>query len=181
MTVVVRAVPAALLAALVLAGPLSAQESKSAALARQLASALEGAKLTSVAARDPATEDVFIGALYLPGLQLIAISARYAAPALLAPRLVKREYRDIYIELNSATERGSRVVVSDLGLNGLVARPEGDEPADSYDAAGRSIRFNRDWRGQGLSEEEYLKAFAEADERYARMLSALLAELKGAS
>jgi hypothetical protein len=181
MTVVVRAVPAALLAVLVLAGPLSAQESKSTALARQLASALEGNKLTSVAARDPASEDVFIGALYLPGLQLLAISARYAAPALLEPRLLKKEYRDIYVELNSASDRASRVVVTDLGLDGLVARPEGDDPPDSYDTAGRSVRFNSDWRGQGLSEEEYLKAFAEADERYSRMLSALLSEIKGAS
>jgi hypothetical protein len=181
MTAVIRAVAAALLAVLVLAGPLAAQESRSAALARQLASALDEAKLTSVAARDPAAQDVFFGALYLKGLQVIAISARYAAPTLLEPRLLKREYREVYVELNAASDRNSRVVVTDIGMDGLVARPEGDQAPDSYDLPGRSVRFNRDWRGQGLSEEEYMKAFAEADERYSRMLSALVAEVKGAS
>ena len=181
MAVVVRAVSAALLAVLVFAASVSGQESRSAALAKQLAAALAGAKLTAVATRDPATKDVFSAALFLPGLQFIAISARYAAPVLLEPRIVKREYREIYVELNSASERSSRVVVTDLGLDGLVAMPQGDQPPDSYDTAARSIRFNRDWRGQGLSEEEYLKAFAEADDRYARMLTALLAEIKGAS
>jgi hypothetical protein len=180
MGAVVRAVPAGLLAVLVLAGPLPAQESKSASLARELAAALDAAKLTSVAARDPASEDVFVGALYFPGMQLLTISARYAAPALLEPRLVSREYREIYVDLNSASDRASRVVVADLGINGLVARPDGDAPPDSYDTAGRSVRVNRDWRGQGLSEDDYLKAFAEAEARYSQMLAALLAQLKGA-
>ena len=179
MTAVVRAVPAGLLAVLVFAGPLVAQEPKSAALARELATALDAAKLTSVAARDPATKDVFIGALYFPGLQLLAISARYSAPALLEPRLIKREYREVYVDLNSASDRNSRVLVTDLGVNGLVARPGDNQPSDAYDVANRSVRFNSDWRSQKLSEDEYLKMYGAAEERYLQMLAALLAQLKG--
>ena len=57
-----------------------AQDGKSVALAKQLATALSAAKLDSIAARDPAAPDVFISALYFPG-QLLVISAKYAIPA----------------------------------------------------------------------------------------------------
>jgi hypothetical protein len=170
--------PAGLLVVLIWAGPAYAQDSKSAPLAAELVSAMGAAKLGSIAAKDPATPDVFIGALHLPGLQLLAISGKYQAPALLDERLAKREYREIYIELNSASDPASRVLVTDLGVNGLVARPEGDAPADTYEAARKATVFNRDWRKQQISEEEYLKVYSEADARYAQMLSALLAQLK---
>ena len=170
--------PAGLLVALMCAAPASAQDSKSAPLATELASALSAAKLVNIAAKDPSSPDVFIGALYLPGLQLLTISGRYQAPALLDTRLLKREYREVYIDLNGASDPASRILVMDLGSNGLAARPEGDQPPDTYDVAGKSTVFNRDWRKQQLSEEEYLAIFAKADERYAQMLSAPLAQLK---
>ena len=61
------------------------QESKSAPLAKQLAAALDAAKLDSVAARDPSREDTFFAALYYPGVQLLAVSAKYSAPAGFTP------------------------------------------------------------------------------------------------
>jgi hypothetical protein len=180
MTAVARGLPASLLVALVLAHPLHAQESKSAALAKELAAALDAAKLTSIAAKGASAEDVFVGALYFPGLQLLAISAKYTAPALLDQRLAARQYREIYVDLNSASDRSSRIIVTDLAVNGLVGDPS-NQPPDSYDAAGKSLIFNGEWRDQKLTEEAYFKAFADADEQYARMLSALLAQLKGSS
>lgn len=48
----------------------SAQESKSSSLAKQLAAALDAGKLDSIAAKDPASPDVFAAALYFPGMQL---------------------------------------------------------------------------------------------------------------
>src|SRR5262245_3100579 len=77
-----------------------AQDSKSAALAKQLATALDAAKLDSVAAKHPGKPDVFVGALYFPGFQLLTISATYSAPTLLDARLDKKEYREAYIDLN---------------------------------------------------------------------------------
>ena len=37
---------------------------------------------------------------------------------------------------------------------------------------------NGEWRDQELSEDEYMARFGEADDRYAAMLAALIAELK---
>ncbi len=38
--------------------------------------------------------------------------------------------------------------------------------------------FDGDWKAQKLSEQDYMKAFSAADERYAQILTALLAQLK---
>ena len=59
----VACVPLAAVVALSLSAPASAQESKSAPLAKQLAAALDAAKLDSIAAKDPEGTDVFSAAL----------------------------------------------------------------------------------------------------------------------
>ena len=160
---------------------LAQQEPKSAPLARQLASALAAAKLDSVAAKDPTHADTYVGALHIPGLQLLVIAAQYPAPTLLDPRLAKGEYRDIYIELNSAGVAGSKVFVEDLNANGLFARPPDNSPMDMYEASGKRTMFDGEWDRQKMSQQEYMKVFSGADERYAEMLTALIAQLKKSS
>jgi hypothetical protein len=167
--------------ALVVCGSAAAQESKSAPLARQLAAALSAEKLDSIAAKDPANEDVYVGVLHIPGLQLLAIAAKYPQPILLDPRLDKREFRDVYIELNSAGTAATKIFVEDLSADGLRARRDGDNPFDVYEAGGKRTVFDGDWGKQKLSEQEYMKIFTAADERYAEMLTALLAQLKKSS
>jgi hypothetical protein len=162
-------------------GVAAAQETKSAPLARQLAAALTAAKLDSVAAKDPVRPNGFVGALYIPGVQLLVIAADYPAPALLEPRLAKGEYRDIYIELNAAGVPGSKVFVEDLGANGLFAKPADNNPMDMYEASGKRLMFDGEWGRQKISEQEYMKGFAGADERYAEILTVLLAQLKKTS
>jgi hypothetical protein len=159
-------------------GVAAAQETKSAPLAKQLASALTAAKLDSVAAKDPVHPNHYIGALHIPGVQLLVIVAEYPAPALLEPRLAKGEYRDVYIELNAASVPASKVFVEDLGANGLFAKPVDNNPMDMYEASGKRLMFDGEWGRQKISEQEYMKAFAGADERYAQMLTALIAQLK---
>jgi len=158
-----------------------AQESKSGPLAKQLAAALDAAKLDSIAAKDPSSADVFIGALYFPGAQLLVVSAQYAVPALLNTRLLKQEYRDIYIDLNSASVPTTRVLIEDLGADGLKAKRTENQPYDSYELAGKRTAFDGDWKKQNLSEDDYMKAFSAAEERYTQMLTALLAQLKKTS
>src|SRR5258705_154778 len=80
-----------------------AQESKSAPLAKQLAAALDAGKLDSIAAHDPSAPDIFVAALYFPGLQLLVVSGKYAVPQLLNDRVGKKEYRDVYLDLNGAS------------------------------------------------------------------------------
>ncbi len=155
-----------------------AQDSKSSSLAKQLAAALDAAKLDSIAAKDPAGSDVYVGALYIPGFQLLTVSAKYSAPILLDGRLGKKEYRDVYIDLNSASTPGSKFFVEDLGLDGLRAKRDENKPFDSVEIAGKRTSFDGDWKRQQLSEQDYLKAFSTADERYTQILTALLAQLK---
>ena len=159
-------------------GVAAAQETKSAPLAKQLASALTAAKLDSVAAKDPVHPNHYIGALHIPGVQLLVIAAEYPAPALLDPRIAKGEYRDVYIELNAASVPASKVFVEDLGANGLFAKPADNNPMDMYEASGKRLMFDGEWGRLKVSEQEYMKAFAGADERYAQMLTALIAQLK---
>ena len=155
-----------------------AQESKSAPLAKQLAAALDAAKLDSIAAKDPSNPGVFIGALYLPGFELLAVSAQYSAPTLLDTRLLRAEYRDVYLDLSSASVPGTKVFVEDLGIDGVKARRDNDQPFDTVEISGKRTVFDSDWGKQKMSEADYMKAFTAADERYTEMLTALLAQIK---
>lgn len=154
-----------------------AQESKSEGLAKQLAQAMEEATLTTVAAKDDTSEDRYVAAMYFPGSQLLAVSARYSAPVLLDEKLADEQYMDIYVDLNSASIPDSKVFVSDLLADGLHARPDEGEAFDTFEKTGVQRSFNRDWRGQDLTEEAYMQEFQDADEEYARMLETLLAQL----
>src|SRR5688572_1633223 len=87
---------------LALSVPAWAQESKSSALAKLLSATLDAAKLDSVAAKDPASPDGFCAALYFGGAQLLVVSAKYPVPQHLLERLAKKEYRDVYLDLNGA-------------------------------------------------------------------------------
>ena len=177
MTPIVRRCLAGLVA-LSSAGAGLAQEAKSPVLAKQVAAALDAAKLDSLAAKDPSTPGTYVAALYFPGAQLLVISAKYAVPVLLDQKLAKKEYRDIYLDLNGASVPDTKVFVEDFGADGLKLQRSENQPADSYEAAGKRTAFNSDWRAQKLSEEEYKKAFAMADARYSQMLTALLDALK---
>jgi hypothetical protein len=167
--------------ALSLSSPALAQESKSAPLAKQLAAALDAAKLDCIAAKDPSAPDVFVAALYFPGVQLLVVSGRYSVPQLLNERLAKKEYRDTYLDLNGAAVPASKIFLEDPGADGLKAKREENQAFDSYEADGKRTMFDGDWKRQKVSEQDYMKTFADADARYTQILTALLAQLKKTS
>ena len=171
---------ASVIAASLMTMPAEAQDSRSAPLVKELTELLGQRKLDSVAAKSPATPDQFVAALFFPG-QLLLISARTTAPAVVNEKLVRREFRDVYIDLNSASIPESRVMITDGGADGLRPRREPNQPFDTQDAGGKSLRFNGNWREQKVSEQDYMKTFTQADEAYVAALQALLAELKKAS
>ena len=155
-----------------------AQESTSASLAQELVELMDKAELRSVAARDPGLEDDrYVAALYFPG-QLLIVSARYEVPVYVEEKLTEKRYQEVYADLNQASVPESRAFVTDSSANGLQPLRVGDEPFDRYDVAGQQLRFDGDWGGQELSEEDYRKAFSDADAQYARMLEALLTEIR---
>jgi hypothetical protein len=158
--------------------PAAAQEPKSAAAAKELVQVLTGKKMDAVAVRAPDSPDTFLAALVFPG-QIIVVSAKYAAPPLLNEKLARNEYRDVYIELNSASVLESRFFITDIGADGLKPkRAKKDEPFDVRDAAGKPFNFDGNWREDKMSEADYMKVHAETDERYAQILTALLGEAK---
>ena len=158
-----------------------AQDSKSAPLAKQLAAALDAAKLDSLAAADPSQPGSFVAALFFSGSQLLVVSAKYAAPQLLTDKVAKKDYRDVSIDLNSASMPETKVFVEDLGADGLKAKRDENQPFDSYEAAGKRTMFDGDWKKQKLNEQDYMKLYSTADDRYTQMLTALLAQVKKTS
>ncbi len=164
--------------AALMALPAQAQDSKSSAGAKELGQLLAAKKLDAIAVRDPDAPDVFFAALAFP-TQIIVVSAKYSAPPLLNEKLARREYRDVYIELNSASVLESRMIVTDLGVDGLKAKKaKRDDPFDMRDAGGKPFSFDGNWREDKMSEADYMKIFSETDEHYARIVTALLSEVK---
>ncbi len=155
-----------------------AQESQSAAVTKQLTDLLDQAKLDAIAAQDPTQSDGYVAALYFAGSQLLVVSAQYSVPVLLNERLEKKEYRDIYIDLNSASVAGTKVFVVDLGADGLKAKRVSGQPFDTYETAKARFAFDNDWEAQKLTEEAYMAGFTEADGRYTKMLTALVTQAK---
>ncbi|HET9705901.1 MAG TPA: hypothetical protein VFP85_17800 [Vicinamibacterales bacterium] len=163
---------------LVLGAPAWAQEPKSAALAKELNELLSSRKLDSIAARMPDSGEEFVGALAFPG-QLMVVWAKTTAPSLVNEKLIKKEYREVYIDLNSASIVETRHFVTDLGPDGLRARPEQKQgPADMHDMGTKSMRFDGSWREDKMSEADYMKAHSDAEAAYMKAVQALIDQLK---
>jgi hypothetical protein len=155
-----------------------AQESRSASVARELTALLDKGKLDAVAAKEAGEKDRYVAALYYPGSQLLVIEARYPVPVLLDEKLAKKDHREIYLDLNGASLPESRLFIVDSGANGLQAKREENRPYDIYETRAKRVQFDGDWKTQGMTEEEYMKVFAEADGAYARMLTALVVQAR---
>src|SRR5262245_36050764 len=127
---------AATCAVALLAPPLvsraAAQESRSATLAKELCTLLQEKKLDSIAAKSPSAADQFVAALCFPG-QLLVVSARYPAPPVLNEKIIRSEFKDVYIDLNAASIPESKVLITDLGADGLRPRREPNQPFDAQD------------------------------------------------
>ena len=161
------------------AGLWARQPSASVAPARELSKLLDDRKLDSFAAKMPGSTDQFVAALYFPQMQLLVVSARYAAPAQLSETILNHKYRDAYTTLSSAGERAGKLFVQDLGADGLPPAGKKEQQVDViYEDVTRQTIFNGNWREQKLSEAEYTTRREAADQRYADMLKALVAGLK---
>jgi hypothetical protein len=174
----------ALLAVALFASPFvaaaSAQDSRSASLAKELLTLLQEKKLDSIAARSPKGADQFVAALFYPG-QLLVVSARYSAPPVLNEKIARSEYKDVYIDLNAASIPDSKILITDLGADGLKAKREPNQPFDAQDTNSKGIRFDGNWREAKMSEQDYMTAFAKAEETYNSALEVLIGALKKGS
>jgi hypothetical protein len=158
--------------------PAQTQPPTSASAAVDLTSLLDVAKLDSIAAVDPDDPNTWIAALYFKDSQLLVVSAEYAAPVLLTAKMKDRDYRDIYLALFSSAVKGTKVWVMDTDANGLVLKPQGNDGPDMWERNDTTVMFDGEWRRAKMSEADYRQSFADADERYTRMLQLLAAQLK---
>ena len=151
--------------------------SKSTAIAKELVQVMDAKKLDSIAAKVATGEGHFAAALYFPNVQLLVISGHYSAPQLMEPRLSGKQYRDTYMELSGTVTPDTKIFVQDMGEPGLTSRKQ-ENMYDTWTRAGKIVMFDGENEKQKMSDAEYAKAFAAADEEYARILGALLAEAK---
>jgi hypothetical protein len=176
-TIATRCILSGIFCAALTAGA-AAQEPKSAAPAKELAQLLAARKIDSIAARMPDSKEEFVGALAFPG-QLMVVWAKTTAPAIVNEKLIRKDYKEVYIDLNAASVLESRNFVTDLGPDGIRAKPEQRQgPSDTHDLGAKTMRFDGNWREDKMSESEYMKAYAAADEAYAKAVQALIDELK---
>ena len=154
-------------------------ESKSEDLAGEFKQMLDTMKLNSFAAKHA---DGYVGALYMPGIQLLVVSGKFASGERMNYLIEQKSYREAYSDLNSASDRGSRILISDRGPSGLHFKREKDQPFDIVDVGGKSLSFDGKWGGkENPSREEYSKTFDTTDEQYSQMLQVLIEALKKSS
>jgi|SRR5579872_1114291 len=171
------AVGSFLIAALFLVPTLAHAQSKSGELAKQLSQLLDEKKMESFAAADAQNAGMFVAAMYYPGTELLVVSAKHFNPPAFTEKLAQKNYQDAYADLNAGAVAGSKLLVMDAFADGLVASPKGGNAPDSVDGA-TSITFDGNWKKAKQSEEEYMKAYQDADAAYAHALGVLIAKLK---
>jgi hypothetical protein len=181
MTIMIRRLSGIPLAALLLLTPAaaSAQDSRSATSVTELVKMLDTMKIDSFAVKGTAPNE-YVGALYFPGTQLLVVSAKFDTPYRADSLLEMKNYKDLYIELNSASMPNTKVFVADLSANGLRPKKDGSL-FDTADIGGKSYNFDGDWKKAKITEGDYTKAFSTTDEQYMQMIQALLTGLKKSS
>ena len=168
-----------LLVIVVMSSPAYAQDAKSVALAKELSRLMDANKLSAIAARDATEPEFYVAAMYFSGSQMLVVGARYSPAVLIDGKLLKREYQDVYIDLNSAAKAGTKVFMEDAGADGLRPDHETNKGADSLEQNGKYTKFDDDWKkDQKISDADYQKAFADADKLYCRLLTALIVEAR---
>jgi len=177
---VVAAFTVVLLSTAPLAVAQVAQDSQSASAAAALTALLDARKFDAIATRDPDQPGNFVAALYFSGSQLLVISSPYPQPALLDKRIAAGDYRDVYVDLNSALSHEGQFFVMDLLGDGLRRACERDQPFDSTARNGASqVEFDGNWERQKLTETAYDARFGQDDVRYAHLLAALAGAVRG--
>ena len=148
----------------------------SADAARELAYALDGSGLNAIAAADPEEPGQFVAALYIPGGQLLVVSAQHPSAEGIRHRLAMRQYREVYLDLQGTPTPQNKFFVQDARADGILSALPGSGDVDVlYEDGVRQTLFNGDVKAQRLTPAEYDAKLAAADARYARLLKLLTA------
>jgi len=146
-------------------------------LVKELTDLLTAQKLDAVATR--LDSDTFAAAFYVPGSELIAISAKYSAPAFLNEKILGRKYQDAYADLSTTAATDSKVLIEDIKADGIRAQPGKGEASDIVTrGAAAPLQLDGKWKDRKMAQDDYTKAFQDAETSYRKILEALIVELK---
>jgi hypothetical protein len=142
------------------------EEMKSAALAKELSSAMTAAAIDAIALQDPEEPGRFVAAMLVPDVQLLMVSARHSSPDYVTWQIGQKQYRDVYALLQQSNLTDSRVFFHDLGVDGLP-RPGQDSVDVMYERGAQTVL---DGGRNGGSQGGYEKKLRNADAQYSRLL-----------
>jgi hypothetical protein len=185
-------VAAACLLAVPLVASLTAQApapTVSGAKVAEFAALLASKKLEAFAMKDPGatTPDKprYLAALIVPKSQLLLVAATHTRFMDMEYYLHAKEFMKAYQDLNTNPSSIERFFVEDVMADGLVAVPKKNAPADAVKIGTASHNFDGDFidpkrrnPNNKITQDVYLKNFAEADQRYAAALELMIAQLK---
>lgn len=177
-----RSLAASALAVALAAAPLPSmaappQASRTQALATELATILQQQKLDAMAVK--MGEDQFAAVLFFPGVQMLVVSARYTAPALLNEKIIGRQYREVYLDLAAASVPDSKLFFEDMQGDGLRPDREGSAPFDIVTrGTGAAFTLDGDHKKKKISEDEYRRTYSGFETEYEKILQALLEQAK---
>jgi hypothetical protein len=162
----------------------TAPPAASTAKAKELVALLQAKKLEAIAARDPAQAGRFVAALLIPNVQLLAVSSSYSRPLDIEYYLYQKDFMSAYVNLNSSTLISEKVFIEDALHDGLVALPGKTLGHDTFtDGSTRQV-FDGDFADpkrknqKKISQDDYLKRYSTADEKYTKILALLIEDLK---
>ncbi len=108
----------------------------------------------------------------------MVVSARYLVPPIMVEKIAKKQFMEVYTDLSSAAIEGTRTLVMDIWAT-ASSRRRTTAVSTPATAATKSWVFDGEWKKQKFaSENDYLKAFADADAAYAKALTTLIAQAK---
>lgn len=153
---------------------LPARSFLSADAAGNLVWALDQSGLNAIAVADPEEPGRFVAALYIPGGQLLVVSAHHPSVDGITHRLAMRQYREVYLDLQGTPTPQNKFFVQDARADGILSAVPGSGDVDVlYEDGVRQTLFNGDIEAQHLTSAEYNAKLAAADARYARLLKLL--------
>jgi hypothetical protein len=155
-----------------------AQDRPSVTATQHLIDALNKAGLDSIASIDPTEPGAFVAALHIKRGQLLVVRALHPSVDALSARLAARQFRDVYMDLQATPTPRGKVFVMDSGADGLPS--DAEQPANVdvlYEDGTRQTMFNGA-RAQKRSGDDYRQQLQDADTKYTRLLTLLIAALK---
>lgn len=156
--------------------------STSAAKAKEVMSIMTSKKLEAFAVREGST-DRFVAVMAVPDVQLLVVSASYSRPSDIEYYIYQKDYVNGYRNLKTSALASSRFFVEDLHGDGLTWAPAKNGVPDTVTVETKQQVFDgpadpKKRNDTRMAADAYAKSYADMDQRYAKALEILLAELK---